>query len=152
MIKSEPDTDNELLNAIAEAVKGEAERSEKMAELKKAVEVSAVSTRERNDFQVGGRKDGLVAKMEEMRLKHGCQTCVSQNKRCTHCFFCEEGGHRMAFCPKYQELLHRNGVQTNGQGTTNGNVPAANGMLNASNGLPLVNGNRIGNNGSPGNC
>jgi hypothetical protein len=246
LIKAEPQTDDELLDAIAEAIKGETERAEKMAELKRSVEVSALSAGERNDFQLGGRKEGLFARMEDMRLKHeselgslraelseiktifksgfsnlsamaaapqgnaaisqtpsfgvpalnhfpssqhlsssfvppsanvaailnpnapgysatvpssaaqqpyvipmrrftGCQTCVSQNNpRCTHCFFCAEGGHRMAACPKYQELLLRNNVLPNGQQT--GLTP------NGTNGLPQGQANGMVNNGSPGNC
>ena len=69
-MKSEPG-DDDLLDHIAEATRGEKERSDKMAQIKGvsfSPDVSIVQ-REKDDFQVG-KNTGLAAKMAELQLNH----------------------------------------------------------------------------------
>ena len=265
LLRSGTCSDNELLEEVTEAAKGEKERATKMAEVKRGVDVSLVAGGEKQDFQIGRHGTGLMAKIEELKLRQekeigtlrselnemkgifktgfanlsalstppvnqiqggnsnaflaqnlpasfahqslfpnvsaiandssissipfvppsfvsnvaavsnvnppgyscapqaaaqtnvapttpantspvaqpyvipmrrfsGCQSCVAaKNPRCTHCFFCEAGDHRMAACPRYHELMLRNGVVPNNPL----NVPLGNGITQGS---------------SPGNC
>ena len=69
-LKTEPN-DDELLEFIAKAVRGEKERADKLAQLKNSSlvpEVSAVQ-REKEDFQIK-RGNDAIAKMEEMKRHH----------------------------------------------------------------------------------
>ena len=70
VLKSEPG-DDELLDNIAEATRGEKERSDKMAQIKGvsfSPDVSVVQ-REKDDFQLG-KSTGLAAKIAELQLNH----------------------------------------------------------------------------------
>ena len=70
VLKSEPG-DDELLDNIAEATRGEKERSDKMAQIKGvnfSPDVSIVQ-REKDDFQVG-KNTGLASKIAELQLNH----------------------------------------------------------------------------------
>ena len=48
----------------------------------------------------------------------GCQACVVQNVRCTHCFLCGQGDHKMDICPRNPRAIN-----AGPNGTNNGGGP-----------------------------
>ena len=57
----------------------------------------------------------------------GCQACVTQNVRCTHCFLCGQGDHKMEICPRNPKM---NNAVPNGVNNSVANGVANNGVVN----------------------